>query len=288
MPHAIERPNRPGWRTSLLGLFLLAALSPPLAGARAQDAAPAAAGAAPYAPGQAIRLTLEAYSHGFHAMSIVADLRLADGGYSAQLSNHTAGMLSLFSRSNITSDAVGRFSGDDVIPLSFSSGGWSRGAQRSVKLSFKDGQPHVDELTPPDTRRDPVTPEQARGGVDSLSGMVMLIHEIATSHRCDGHAKLFDGLRLSTLSVRTVGEQPVPVDHRSPYGGSGLRCDFVGTQIGGFLHNEDEEKMHRPQTGSAWFEPVLPGAPALPVRVVFEHPKLGEITVLLTGVSTGS
>ena len=40
--------------------------------------------------------------------------------------------------------------------------------------------------------------------------------------------------------------------------------------------------MRKPQHGSAWVSPVVRDAPALPVRIMFENPKLGTATMFLT------
>jgi hypothetical protein len=273
-------PHRPtAWRrTRPLPAFLLSTLLCSGAAAAAQPAA--------YTPGEVVRLSYEGYAHGLHVLTVDGALRLTDTGYSVRMSYRTAGLISMVSHTRISSSSEGRFDGGKPEPLDFTSEGYTRGADRSVRLSFKDGMPQVDALSPPEPNRDPVPASQLGGSIDSLTAMATLIHEVSASGRCDGHAKLFDGLRLTALDAHTTGSEAVPHDDRSPFGGDALRCDFTGQQIGGFLHDKDAAPR-KPRAGTAWVASAVPGAPKLPVRVVFDHPKLGLITLVLTKASIG-
>ncbi|WP_428375558.1 DUF3108 domain-containing protein [Lichenicoccus sp.] len=253
--------------------------------------APARAASVPAAPpGGAvppIRLDYALYGHGFHVMDVTVDLLLTPDAYSLRLNDHTVGLLGFMLRANVTSTAQGRFVGDGVRPVRFTSIGYSRGAQRQTQLDYVDGNPSVTVLAPPETRRDPVPIAQARGSVDTLSAIADLMRRVERSGRCDGNALVFDGLRLTRARSQTTGQQTVPQDHGAAYGGTALRCDFVSQQVAGFLHNDDEAQLHRPQHGTAWINRVVAGAPPLPVRIMFEHPKLGLATMVLTRVEAG-
>ena len=233
-----------------------------------------------------IRLSYVVYGRGFHVLDVVVDVRLTREGYSVRLNNHTAGFLSMMVHTNVTSTATGRFAPagtqPGVRPVRFESAGYSRGAQRRTVLDYVDGNPVVRVLTPAEPKRDPIDPAQARGSIDTLSAMADMMQQVQRTGGCDGQALVFDGLRLSRVSSTTAGRQPVAPDGRSPYGGTALRCDFVSLEIGGFLHNEEEAAMRRPQHGSAWVLPIIRDAPALPVRITFENPKLGMATMFLT------
>ncbi len=254
----------------ILSTLVLAAAAP---AATAQGGEPAS---------RTIRLSYAVYGHGFHALDVVVDLRLTRQGYSVRLNNRTVGFLGLMLHTDVTSTATGRFLPRGVQPVRFASTGYSRGAQRDTVLDYVDGNPVVRTLTPVETRRDPVDPAQARGSIDTLSAMADMMHQVQQTGRCDGQALVFDGLRLSRVSSATRGQQAVTPDSRSPYAGGALRCDFVSLEIGGFLHNDEEAAMRKPQHGSAWVSPVVRDAPALPVRIMFENPKLGMATMFLT------
>lgn len=236
-------------------------------------------------PAPPLHLSYALYGHGFHVMDVEADLTLSGDSYRISLHDRTTGLVGLLVRSDVTSIADGRFDGLQVQPYGFSSSGRSRGAERVVRIAYAGGDPQVLELSPIDSDRDPVAAAAAARSIDSLSAVVALVRSASRTGRCDGTARLFDGLRLSTLQARTVGQQTLPADARSAYAGQALRCDFVGQQIGGFLHDADEARKHRPQQGSAWLAVPRPGAPLLPVRVVFQTPRFGDATLFLTRVA---
>ena len=263
--------------------FAAAAAAFPLQ-ARAQGQDGARAGSTAAEAARTIRLSYVLFGHGFHVMDVSVEFRLAPQSYSMRLNDHTVGLLGFMAHTDVTSTATGRFVPGGVQPVHFESSGFSRGAQRDTVLDYVDGNPVVRVLTPREPRRDPVDPARTRGSIDTLSAMADMVHLVQEGGRCDGRALVFDGLRLSQVSSQTAGQQVVPPDSRSPYGGPALRCDFVSLEVGGFLHNADEARMRKPQHGSAWVEPVVQGAPQLPVRITFEHPALGQATMFLTKV----
>ncbi|WP_428392353.1 DUF3108 domain-containing protein [Lichenicoccus sp.] len=239
---------------------------------------------AAFAAGQ-IRLSYKLYGRGFHVMNVAVALSLNQYGYGIAVHDQTVGLMSVMVHTNLTSTATGRFKPDGVQPTHFESVGFSRGAQRTTVLDYVDGNPVVRQLTPPEPNRDPVAAASARGAIDTLSAIVGLVHRVQQTGRCDGSALLFDGLRLSRARAHTVGEQVVPAHDGALYPGTALRCNFESLEVGGFEHDEDQAEMHRPQHGSAWVAHVLPGAPALPVRISFHHPKLGMVTMVLTSAA---
>lgn len=238
------------------------------------------------APAKSIRLSYLLYGHGLHLLDVSVELELTPYGYSVRLNDHTTGFLGFMVHTDVTSTASGRFKSGQpgVQPVRFESSGYSRGAQRKAVLTYPDGNPRVQVLTPPEPKRDPVNVADTRGSIDTLSAMADMVHQVQKTGRCDGTAVVFDGLRLSQVGSRTAGMQTVPPDGRSPYGGTALRCDFESREVGGFLHDDDEAKMRKVQHGTAWVSAIVPDAPALPVRIMFENPKLGMATMFLVRV----
>ncbi len=274
----------------VLATLAMSALSPVVSAQgmarEAQQPALPQAGQPVASASKPIRLSYLLYGHGFHVLDVVVDLNVTPYGYSVRLNDHTTGFLGFMLHTNVTSTVTGRFKPGEpgVQPVRFESSGYSRGAQRDAVLVYVDGNPKVEILTPPETRRDPVSTADARGSIDTLSAMADMVHQVRQTGRCDGKARVFDGLRLTQVSSHTVGQQTVPPDDRSPFGGSALRCDFESLEIGGFLHNADEAKMRQVQHGTAWVSVIVPGAPALPVRIMFETPQLGMATMFLVKV----
>jgi hypothetical protein len=184
------------------------------------------------------------------------------------------------------STVQGLFRDGTVAPQRFDSTGNLRGVDRVTHITYRDGNPVIEQISPPPgDERTLVPADQTLHTIDTLSAIAMLIRRVATTGKCDGDAMTFDGHRLTALKARTVGQEALPPSQKTHFNGQALRCDFEGNQLGGFMKNQEEAKLRQTKHGSAWLAPLVPGAPPVPVRVTFEHPALGLVTLYLTQVS---
>ena len=233
------------------------------------------------------------FSHGLLVLKMRASLTLAPTSYDGALSFHTAGMIGWMVHDTDDSTVQGRFvpaeagdtAADKALPQRFVSIGNLRGTDRVTRMSYRNGMPILDTVTPdPKLERQPVPPAATPNTLDNLSALAMLVRQVADTGRCDGGATLFDGRRLTTISGRTAGTQALAKTDRSIFAGDALRCDFDGTQLYGFKNDESEAEQRRTKHGNAWLASVLPHQPPVPVRVVFTNKALGEVTLYLTAV----
>ncbi|GBQ30358.1 DUF3108 domain-containing protein [Gluconacetobacter azotocaptans] len=225
--------------------------------------------------------TYAVYSHGFRVLAISARYSMTPTGYAIRATMQSGGLMGLLFHMNITSQATGRFVDDGVQPLTYDSAGFSRGADRHVVMAYDDGRARIALQTPPETGRDPIPADDLAPAVDSLSALMRLQQAVRTRHACDGSAIVFDGVRLLRMEARTVGAGQMPDDSRQPYRGTAFRCDFSDVQIAGFRRSEGPDSpARRPILGSVWFQDV-PGIGETAVRIVFDHPKLGRLMVML-------
>lgn len=251
---------------------LLLALSLP-AHARAQAPVP-------------VHLTFAVYAAGLHVLSIDSDADLGPHSYRVDLSYRSVGLFGVLFPTEINSFVQGSWAGDAADPLRFASWGDLRGETRRTIIDYPSGQPSLTALQPAtDPDRDPVPPAMQRDTIDTLSAMAMLIRHLADTGNCDGQTTIFDGRRVSRITAHTAGEERLTTDGRSSFQGEALRCDFQGLQLAGFVHNVSEAELHRPRYSTAWLAQVLPGEPALPVRVVFNTGFFGNATAYLTEAS---
>ena len=224
---------------------------------------------------------------GFNVMAVTALLTMSDADYSVGMSFRTVGLLSVFVRSEQRASVTGLWRGSRPEPLRFAATGTLRGAQRDTLIDYRGGAPVVLRLIPPvDGEREEVPPKARGGTVDTLSAIAFLIRHVADTGNCDGRTRVFDGRRLTEISARTVGQVMPARGETGSYEGDALRCDFAGQQLAGFLPDE-QAWQRRPHTGSAWLGRVLPGAPAVPVRLTFESRWVGDITLVLTDAGPG-
>ncbi len=256
------------WKTLVLATALLPA---------------AARGAGLGSPDGSYTVEYTGYSHGFIVLKLAGTIALLQNGYTAHVSFHTAGMAAWMVRVENDSQVHGTFQGSQAVPVLFEGSGNLRGSKRVTRISYQDGNPVIQTLTPPVEReRSAVPPEQTRHTIDTLSAVAMLIHDVAQTGACEGGATTFDGRRLSTQTVHTTGQEMLPQTGRSVFHGQALRCDFDGRQLGGFVNDENEDALRKPKHGTAWLAAVLPGAPPVPVRVAFDNKLLGPVTLYLT------
>ncbi|MEJ0045396.1 MAG: DUF3108 domain-containing protein [Rhodospirillales bacterium] len=228
----------------------------------------------------------DGYSHGLVSLKLSAALTLTPTGYSGRLAFHTAGLVGWVSHVESDSQVLGHFTGDRAVPESFSATGVLHGTNRTVGLHWQDGSPVVDTITPPaELERTPIPPEMRAHTIDALSAMAMLVREAGQTGHCDGAETVFDGRRLTHLAAHVAGRELPPPSPKSHYDLPALRCDFEGQELAGFLKNEPEADQRRTRHGTAWLASVVPGAPLVPERVVFEHKQLGQVTLYLTSIT---
>ncbi|MEE8658901.1 hypothetical protein CGLAMM_07490 [Acetobacteraceae bacterium EV16G] len=252
--------------------------------------APAPRAAATVAPALEASRQVEAayriYVHGFNVAHVLVKYRLTPIHYNISTDVDASGLISLFLRMKIQSAAEGAFSTDWVAPHRFESGGYSRGAERHILLTYQDGQPDIADLTPREADRETVPKQALKGTLDTLSAVAMLQHRMLMTQTCNGAANVFDGLRLTEMQVKGPIMADVPKGNRQRYAGKMLRCDFIGRQIAGFMRETPNRALFSaPYPGAAWFDTGL-AAPLIVVRFEFHHPKLGKIIAVLDHYST--
>jgi hypothetical protein len=230
----------------------------------------------------AVRLSYAVYAAGFTVMMIDADALLTPHSYRVGLEYRTTGLFGLFMPAPIDSFAQGRWAGALPEPVRFASWGTVRGLERRTTLDYPAGNPVVTTLQPADDGDHEGVPPRLREGFDSLSAMAYLTRHVAETGGCDGHMRLFDGRRAMEIVSHTSGCETLAPDHRSVFAGPALRCDFDGRLLAGFPRDADARERARDHKSQAWLARVVPGEPALPVRIVFETSFFGSAVAYLT------
>ena len=252
----------------------------------------AAAGTASAATTGTLSATYDGYAHGVIALRLTASFDFTPGAYSGRLEFHTAGMLGWMVHTESDSQVEGRFAPSPtlaVLPAKYDSTGVMHGTDRITRITYQNGTPMLQTVVPPVAQeRVPVPAAETQHTIDTLSAIALLMRQVGQSGTCDGAVNTFDGRRLTAMTAHTVGPESLSPNRKLGFDGHALRCDFTGVQLAGFMKGRDEAQLRRPRHGSAWVAPLVPGAPPLPVKVVFENDALGVVTLYLTSVSGSS
>lgn len=228
------------------------------------------------------KLHFVAYATGLRVLDIGAAFDLDPDGYRIDMTVRTVGLFGALVDGDSHAVARGVWRGAAAIPVFYDSRGRWRGENRQTTIDYVDGQPVIRALLPTNDReREPVAPALQANTLDSLSAMAVLVRLVAVNGRCDGAARVFDGRRLSEITVHTVGQQELPPTGRSSFTGQALRCEFDGRLLAGFRYEDDRARAARPQHGVAWLAAMAPGGPMLPVRIQFATRFFGDATMYL-------
>ncbi len=235
-----------------------------------------------------LSMQFDGYAHGLIALKMAGELSLDKAGYSGRLTMRTAGMINWLSHMDSDSTVRGHFTAAGVDPTQFDSTGTTRGAARAMHILYEAGAPTIVQQEPAvDDARTQVPSSDSAGTIDTLSAIALLVRQVAERGTCDGAVRLFDGRRVTALTAHTAGYETLSLSGKTRFNGRALRCDFDGVRVAGFVKTDDMAQQRRTRHGSAWLAPLVPGAPPVPVKVVFDNKALGQVTLYLTNV-TGS
>ena len=243
-------------------------------------------GVASSTPTGGYRVEYAGYTHGFLVLRLSGSLALTPAGYDVRVAFRTAGLAGMVVSVDSESHAVGRFSGGMVQPSLFEASGHLRGAMRVTRIAYAGGNPAVQVLTPPVEHERGVVPlADTRQTIDTLSAAVLLIRQSGEGAPCAGTVRTFDGRRLAVQSAHGAAPDLLGPTARSIFAGRAQRCEIEGRQLAGFVRTENEDELRRPRRGTAWLADMLADAPPVPVRIVFEHRLLGQVTLYLTALT---
>ena len=245
-------------------------------------ATPAAAHPVPVA----YNLHYQVLSLGFTIVQMDVSVRIFPRTYDVALNYHTTGLAGFLHPGRESDQVTGVWEGDRAAPERYLASGEWHGRPRRLDIAYRDEQPEILELAPPDTdEREPVPPALQRGTEDTLSALAQLLRNIELSGSCNTAARVFDGRRLSEIDASTVGVESLRRSPGAIFAGTALRCDFVGRMLAGFVLDRPHMTPGRARHGSAWFASLQPGGPVLPVRLQFGTDWFGEVTIVLTGAT---
>ena len=240
--------------------------------------------AAPAMAEEPLRLTYRTYALGAHIADAEGTIGLGPWTYQLALTFRTTGVARLVFAGHHASSVYGTWQADRPSPLRYTSASVWRGEPRAILMDYDKGIPAIRQLLPPPEPKQEIVGAalRANSADDALSALATLMRIVAHSGRCESSIRTFDGRRAADIVAHTVGTEMLEADGRSSFGGMALRCDFVSRMLAGFRLDQADKTDYRPLRGSAWLAVVVPGRPAIPVRMTLETRWFGDVTSYLT------
>lgn len=237
-------------------------------------------------PIAALQLSYGTYAAGLEVAAVHAALMLGPFSYQLRIAYHTTGLIGLFNHGHQRDQVDGVWQDGRPDPLEYRSNGRWDGKSRVTVITYRDGNPIVRAMIPPDRKeREPVPPSLQTHSIDTLSALALLMRRVARSRSCDVTIHTYDGRRATEVAAHTVGWERLPRTGDSIFSGVALRCDFKGRMLAGFKLGEDGPAARKPLHGSAWFATALAGEPPVPVRLSFQTRWFGRATMYLTAAT---
>ena len=227
--------------------------------------------------------------HGIALLAATVCLRLDDASYSASLSARTLGVAEFLVHGRSEGHVDGAVAGAGLKPRAYAEHGRLSGEDHEVAIDYPAGGPVLRVSTPPQEEyRLPIPAAALPGSMDGLSTVVLQSLAATRTGACLPEARVFDGRQLRRLTMRQAGTETLPRTARSAFAGPASRCETDSTMLAGFLKSSSVKSQSRPRHGRLWLAPVLPGGPAVPVRITFDAELLGDVVVDLDGMSSSS
>ena len=222
------------------------------------------------------------YAAGSRVVTVTATFDLAGPTYQVRTSYRTAGPAAMLFPGGTDSIVTGRIVAGRPRPDRLFSSGQLRGQTRVTQIEYANDTPRVRQMQPPnDDGREPVPEARQAHTVDGLTAMADLLRHVMTTGTCEGRITTYDGRRLSEIEAQTGGTDFLPPTSRSSFTGNALHCIVTARFLAGFMPDTDEQ-LRKPQLASAWFAPVTPGGPPVPVRISIPTKWFGEASLFIT------
>lgn len=246
---------------------------------------------------QRLALDYTVYFGGVHVLDLGVAVELGARTYDVTSNMRTVGFTRWLAPWDSTATTEGRLDGLQVEPQHHRMHGELGGRRRSVAIDFRGSEIADLRLDPPpadNEDREPVTPAEMKGTLDPSSALLAVSRRIAAGGGCAGRVAVFDGRRRYDVVVVERGTEHLSAGDDERFSGPALRCEFTFVPIAGYARHpsDSEQRKRRFRTGQAWFAVIVPGEPAVPVRIEMQGDLAATVVHLRRieppgGVATG-
>ena len=173
---------------------------------------------------------------GFPIGHVEFDASTEDGLYQVQGFMGSSGFFGFFIGTRYSGAVIGEIQKSTAAPRVFRGRFEARGKFAQVDMRYAKGQPSDIEHQPPRTAQTyDVAASTTRGSVDPITALYLLLREVNARDICKFDQMVFDGVRLSRVSVSSAQDDE-----------GNTVCNGVYRRIGGFSDEQLQEGTDYP------------------------------------------
>jgi hypothetical protein len=264
---------------------------PHVALAAALIAGPAFAGDAPVKP--AVALDYKIYIGGLEALAATVTIGTDAAHYDVEIKAVTAGAIGRMMPWTINIGSKGNIAGDVLQPVEHAQHNNFQGKERSVVLRYDGHGGFIERKVFPDAQedqRDEVPPDQTRGTLDIVSGVLAGLRAVDRTGSCNSRVPVFDGRRRFDLVYGDDGHETLESSGVAIYSGDALKCAVKVEPGAGYWKKNQKKFFTRKVNGEDQVVPIevyiaRVGAAKVdvPVRIESASP-FGPLVLNLQGI----
>ena len=275
----MTRPNFESYFTKRLCRFFILLASVLVATSTQLYAASGTKGNAPSLATDRQFMKYDVYAGGFHVVSsdLLIDLH-AKTNYLLRLSAFTHGLLGKLAPWHGVFETKGWYNpkSAQAQPEMHSSNTTWRDEREVIEFAynkdgtFKEHRIYNDKKNGPQ----PPLPELSKDSTDVLSATLAVMNHISKTGKCEGSEKIFDGARSYNLVYNHKADVILKATDLNVYSGPAVECTVEVKPLKGRWHEKprgwmsiQEQGRDRGTMPTVWFAQMIPGGPAIPVKI---------------------
>jgi Protein of unknown function (DUF3108) len=227
----------------------------------------------PTGPASQLTLAMTLYAGGVTLGKVDMDATIRGSDYHVVSNLETSGIVNAFWQAQIQATSNGKIADKTLKPALYDSFDTNHsGKKQEVSLTWEgDAPPRMYANPKFQSNSYEVKPDQQKGTVDPLSGVVLITSGVAAAadNPCGVVAPIFDGRRRYNIELTKVKDTTIKMDN-GLYKGKGFLCEMKYHQLAGFKPKiiKDNESFPKINAWIATFPSAIAGRSyVVPLRV---------------------
>lgn len=223
-----------------------------------------------------IVVTYDVYVGGVHLLTADILFQEQKDKYHSIVKAHTYGFWYKMLPWDTMLDASGAIIGEHFVPAEFHARDVFKNKVKTTRLIYDKNGNVTSEFNPPshDDNREVVTPDQRRGALDAVTGLLQMLALSAAEKTCAVKVPVFDGKRRFDIIATDGGMDSIDETGYSVYKGPAHICDATFKMVAGAWKEGERSgfwKLNDKEAGREpfhiWLASLAPELPEMPVRL---------------------